>query len=104
MLFESKAFMFDKTPTGRIVCNPKTKIHQALKGFSTDLLDNIIMRTGTAYSICYEQLSKMSGFDKPRFSAKDLMSYVNVDNEYKEVKDKRMTMNSDKILNMLSGI
>lgn len=106
MLFESKAFMFDKTPTGRIVCNPKTKIHQALKGFSTDLLDNIIMRTGTAYSICYEQLSKIPGFDKPRFSAKDLMSYVNVDKEYKEeiVKDNRINVNSDKILNMLSGI
>ena len=104
MLFESKAFIFDKTPTGRIRCNSKVNIHQSLKGFSTDLLDNIIMRCGTAYSVCYEQLSKTAGFNKPHFSAKDMISYVNVDNDYKEKEDKRISINSDKILNILSTI
>lgn len=106
IVFESKAFIFDKTPTGRIRCNSKVNIHQSLKGFSTDLFDNIIMRCGTAYSICYEEIGKITGYNKPRFNASDMINYINVDKDYKEKNEEnqKIMINSEKILNILSTI
>lgn len=106
MLFESKAFVFDKTPTGRIRCNSKVNIHSSLKGFSTDLIDNIIMRCGTAYSVCYDEISKMTGYQKSSFSAKDILNRINVDKDYDNNKkeENKIMINSDKILKILSTI
>ena len=106
MIFESKAFVFDKTPTGKIRFMPKEKQHHSLKGFSPDLLDNIIMRCGTAYSICYEAIAEHTGTVRKKFNAKDIIGYVNVDGNDADATDrkKKISANSDKILKMLSTI
>ena len=108
MIFESKAFLFDKTPTGRIRFMPKDKQHFSLKGFSPDLLDNIIMRCGTAYSVCYEALAKYTGTIKTKIGSKELLNMIDVDKDYnniqKKQEDEQIHINSMKILNILSSI
>lgn len=107
MIFESKAFVFDKTPTGRIRFMAKERQHFSLKGFSPDLMDNIIMRCGTAYSVCYEAIAKYGGKPEHKFDNNKILDYLNVDKDYdnKDNKsDRKINVNSDKILKILATI
>ena len=108
MIFESKAFVFDKTPTGKIRFMPKERQHASLKGFSPDLLDNIIMKCGTAYSVCYEAIAQRTGRIKHKFGANDILDMLNNNQQNKPVKNyeqqERIKINSEKILNILSTI
>lgn len=108
MIFESRAFIFDKTPSGKIRFMGKERQHGLLKGFSPDILDNVIMRCGTAYSVCYEAIAKVTGKSNTKLSAKDMIGYLNLDNEYdmedNNKRNKKITANSEKILNILSSI
>ena len=109
MTFESRAFIFDKTPTHKVRFMGKEKQHSLLKGFSPDLLDNVIMRCGTAYSVCYEAIAKSTGKSAEKMTAKDMLGYLNIDNDYSvekpnNDKDKKISINSEKILNILSSI
>lgn len=108
MIFESKAFVFDKTPTGKIRFMPKERQHASLKGFSPDLLDNVIMRCGTAYSVCYEAIAQRTGKLKHKFGANDILDMLNNNQQNKPVKNyeqqERIKINSEKILNILSTI
>ncbi|MDD4728878.1 MAG: hypothetical protein WCQ87_03085 [Parabacteroides sp.] len=108
MIFESKAFIFEKTPTGRIHCLPKEKQHYSLKGLSPDLIDNIIMRCGVAYSVCYEALAKLTGHSKMKFDANDILNYINMKPEQNMIKDaqtqNKITLNSENILNIFSNL
>lgn len=108
MLFESKAFGFEKTPTGRIRVISKEKQHLLLKGFSPDLFDNIVMRCGTAYSICYEDMAKLTGKTGMRFNAENILSYINLDkneNDNENINETKIKrIDTDEILNILSSI
>ena len=108
MLFESKAFIFDKTPTGRIRFMPKERQHFSLKGMSPDLLDNVIMRCGTAYSVCYDAIAQFVGKSPNSFTSKDLLERLNIDKDYKEEKidsdTKKIRINSTEILNIFRNI
>lgn len=108
MLFESKAFVFDKTPTNKIRFMPKESQHQALKGFSPDLMDNIIMRCGTAYSVCYEAIAQYTGVTKMKFDAKSILDYVNIDKNYQKTDNmddnQENRFGASDILNILSNI
>ena len=111
MLFESRAFVFDKTPNGKIRCTPKEKQHYSLKGFSPDLTDNIIMRCGTAYSLCYEEIAKFGGKEENKFDVKGMFNKINMVDEfstdskqYDNEKDKAIQINTEKIFNILRGI
>jgi len=108
MIFESKAFVFDKTPTGRIRFMPKEKQHASLKGFSPDLLDNVIMRCGTAYSVCYEAIARLTGVNKIKFGAKEILNNINFDKkdsyEEENIPQHKITVNSEKILNIFRNL
>lgn len=109
MQFESKAFVFDKTPTNKIRFMPKETQHLSLKGFSPDLLDNVIMRCGTAYSVCYDAIAKYTGVTKMRFDSKRILDFVNIDKDYQnkdnmEEKIDDNVLNGREILNILSAI
>lgn len=111
MVFESKAFVFDKSPSGKIRVTPKEKQHFSLKGMSPDLLDNIIMRCGTAYSVCYEALAKYGGKIEMKYDVKQILNMVDVDKDYSNSDmyetDKRVVAqirNSQEILNIIDCI
>jgi len=111
MTFESKGFVFDKTPTGKIRVTPKEQQHLHLKGFSPDIMDNIVMRCGTSYSICYEEIARTTGRERPRLTAGSILDALRSgpEDDIKEKEDnnarnERIRINSDKILNILNTI
>jgi hypothetical protein len=107
MVFESNAFIFDKTPSGRIYCLAKSKQHHSLKGFSPDLMDNIVMRCGTAYSICYNEIAKITGKSAIKMTAADILSSINAPEtiDYSEEdKKEKIKINTEEILNILNGL
>lgn len=106
MKFESKAFVFDRTPSGKTRFMAKEKQHSILKGFSPDITDNIIMRCGAAYSVCYEAIAKSTGKSATKLNAKDMLNLLNIDRDYniEEPIKKKVNFNSDKILKILSSI
>ena len=106
MIFESKAFVFTKTATGRITVTAKEKQHSSLKGFSPDLLDNVIMKCGTAYSICYEYIAKYAGKTQTDFNKNNILEYLNIDKDYNSGNKAtaKISINSNEILKILSTI
>ena len=111
MEFESKAFIFDKSPSGKIRVTPKEKQHFSLKGMSPDLLDNIVMRCGTAYSVCYEALAKYAGKIEMKYDVKQILNKIDIDRDYSDSdmyqEDKNTIIeirNSQEILNLIDGI
>lgn len=108
MKFEARAFVFDKSPTGKIRFMPKEKQHFSLKGFSPDLLDNVVMRCGTAYSVCYEGIAEKTGRLRSKMGIGSMMDYLNVDSDFKEDSEKKVNskinVNSNAILKILGTI
>ena len=111
MIFESKAFVFDKSPSGKIRVTPKEKQHFSLKGMSPDLLDNIIMRCGTAYSVCYEAIAKYGGKIEMKYDVRQILNKIDIDKDYSNSDmyetDKRVVAqirNSQEILNIIDCI
>lgn len=87
---------------------PKERQHFSLKGMSPDLLDNVIMRCGTAYSVCYDAIAQFVGKSPNSFTSKDLLERLNIDKDYKEEKidsdTKKIRINSTEILNIFRNI
>jgi hypothetical protein len=104
MIFESRIFSFDKTPSGRLQFLGKIRQHSHLKGFSPDLTDNIIMLCGATCYDCYRELATNTGEARKLFDGKDMLSYLNVDKNYDVEKKKNKIINSEKILQILSNI
>ena len=104
LIFESRIFSFDKTPSGRIQFLGKIRQHSHLKGFSPDLTDNIIMLCGATCYDCYRAIADDTGERRQRINSNDMLTYLNLDKPYETQKAKGKIVNSEKILQILSTI
>lgn len=106
MVFESRIFQFKKTPNGRIMMMGKDEMHTLLKGMSPDLFDNVILLCGGSIYDCHKMLKEDAGIIRKQLQAEDMLSMLNVTNEYYEDSriHRKKIRNASEILNILSTI
>jgi len=107
LIFESKIFQFIRTPNGRLAMIDKESMKKnLLKGMSPDLTDNIIMLCGSLVYDCHRMLRDDAGLMRKRLESSDMLSLlgVNVTTIDERVERRKITINNDWMLNILSSV